>query len=309
MPTMTSAISLVGDIPTLTGVENFFQWETELLNLLMTIGADGIVDGSEPKPIVTPLDSAGEDKKPDSAALAFYGYEQRRLDDWQSRNREARGCILKTVSKSMQLDLRECKTAKEVWDKVQAMHQLKQPQPREQALRELLAFRYRLGDDANKHIDSCTDLYFKAKAAGESIDDARRCDMFINSLPIEFDSVQTRFETSSKENQTFTHLKTLFHNQVQKLERTRNDLGGDVSFAGRKNFNSGYRPEGGGKSRKDGNQQSRSKLNDECFYCHKRGHHKQECRKRQRDLKTGGNKDQGDGKGNTDRTAYLGSGF
>jgi hypothetical protein len=34
-----------------------------------------------------------------------------------------------------------------------------------------------------------------------------------------------------------------------------------------------------------------------------------ECRKRQRDLKTSSKKDHGDGKSNSDRTAYLGSGF
>ena len=33
-----------------------------MMNLLMTIGADGIVDGTEPKPTITPLGGAGEDK-------------------------------------------------------------------------------------------------------------------------------------------------------------------------------------------------------------------------------------------------------
>ena len=206
----------------------------------------------------------------------------------------------------MQLDLRDCKTAKEVWDKVQEMHKLKQPQLRDQALQQLLEFRYNVGEDANKHVDTFTDLFFKAKAAGEKIDDGRRCELFINSLPIEFDSVQTRFETSAKDNQTFTHLKTLFNNQVQKLERTRGNLGNDAFFTGRKHFNPGHKGNG---ANKDSGRQAKSKSEDECYYCRKKGHHKAECRKRQRDLKNGHNKDNNNGKISDDRTAYLASGF
>ena len=88
---MSSTANLPQNVPTLTGAENAFQWEIDIMNLLMTIGADGIVDGTEAKPSVMPLDLAEGDKKPEAAALSLFQYEMRRVDDWEKRNREAKG--------------------------------------------------------------------------------------------------------------------------------------------------------------------------------------------------------------------------
>ncbi|GHJ90073.1 hypothetical protein NliqN6_6475 [Naganishia liquefaciens] len=293
---MSSTSNLLQDIPILTGAENAFQWEIDIMNLLMTIGADGIVDGTEAKPSVTPLALAEGGKKPETAALSLFQYEMKRADDWEKRNREAKGYMLKTVSKSLRHDLRDCKTAKEIWDRLKLLHKIQRPELRNQAMRELLSFRFRPGDDPNKHVDAFTDLVFKAKAAGEGIDDGRRCELFIDTLPKEYDTVQTRFLTMKEEERTFAYLKTLFHDQSTRLEREqKSDL---LYTQGKRSFYDKKRNDGKGAGQ-------RNKSSDECFYCHKKDHHKNKCRKRIRDEKNG------NGKSNTrsEQAAYLGTGF
>lgn len=71
---------------------------------------------------------------------------------------------------------------------------------------------------------------------------------------------------------------------------------------------SGFGRSGNGKT--EMNTGSRNKAGDEFFYSHKKGHRKDKCRKRQRDLKGNGNQDHPGGKkGTADKTTYIGAGF
>lgn len=239
---------------------------------------------------------------------------------------------MKTVSTSLRLDLRECKTAKDIWDEIQKLHKLERPALRHRVVLELLQLRYKPGDDANKHIDNFTNLVFKAKAAGEQIDDKARCELFLETLPLQLDSVQNKFETSPKAEETFTSLKTIFLNKVNRLNRSR-DLevaemlytGGWANGQGHDKRSCGYRGGNGSGSRdSDSNGQGRStfggnqknsgssgrrKAGDECFYCHKKGHYKQECRKRAKDLKQGRLTRNDNRNSQAEETAYMGTGF
>jgi hypothetical protein len=303
--------STVSTVPVLTGAENYFQWEQEMLTVLMTIGADGIVDGSEPMPVVVEI-------KPTDGkeAISWYQWQMRRLDDWEKRNRAAKGYMLRTIAKSIKTDVTKCRTAREIWEKLKELHQTERPELRTQALRELLAMKYRQGDDPNAYTEKFTELVEKANSAGEDIKDERRCEIFLDTLSTDFDSVHTRFYTAAKSERNFTQLKTLFFNQVNRIDRTRNDGADELMYTSNKKYGnqrngngrSGHyngsrdEPRANNRSDTDGDRGNRGSSGN-CYYCNKPGHGKAECPMRKRHLE-----ERGEDKGE-DMKAYLGAAY
>ncbi|KAI5452223.1 hypothetical protein NCC49_000789 [Naganishia albida] len=114
--------------------------------VLMTIAADTIVDGTEPKPSVPPLD-------------------------------------LKESKLHAEDEILDIGISKEMWDHLNQQFSTNRPELRQSVMREILGLRLKVGEEANAHLEKFTGLIQQAIASGEPISDRRRCDLFFDTLP------------------------------------------------------------------------------------------------------------------------------
>lgn len=267
---------LVKSMTFLDHEDKYFDWSTDMEGVLMTIGADTIVDGTEAKPEVPVLDWKADTKEVNLVSL--YQFQSKRADEWELRNRKAKGYILQTIDKGLKIEVKGLKTAKEMWDKLASMHKLDRPKLRQATMQDVLNLRLKPSDDTRKHVEGFTELLERAIAAGETIDDKRKCDLFLNTLPITYQHVETVFQSRSKSEQTWVNLKVLFAEHANKLHR---ELDVEVIEAfyshaqKRSGKGRGTQPTRGGKSLGKGKEQKQ--FGGDCWFCEKPGHRKADC--------------------------------
>jgi hypothetical protein len=179
--------SIIDNVTLLEGPENLFDWRIEMKGVLMTIGADTIVSGLEPRPRVLDLDS--KDSKLDAShgpILGIWQYQQKKADEWDLRDRKARGFIVSSISRELKDEILVMGTSKEMWDHLNHQFTMKRPELQQSVMREIFGLQLRPGDDAQRHLDKFTSLTQQAIATGEPISDKRKCDLFFDTLPLEY---------------------------------------------------------------------------------------------------------------------------
>jgi len=206
---------LVKSMTFLDHEDKYFDWSTDMEGVLASIGADTIVDGSELKPEVPNIDWKADTKELNMVNL--YQFQSKRADEWELRNRKAKGYILQSIDNGLKIEIKGLKTAKEMWDKLASMHKLDRPKLRQDTMQEVLNLRLKASDDTRKHVETFTELVERGIAAGETIDDKRRCDLFLNTLPITYQHVETVFQSRVAAERTWVNLKVLFAEHANKL--------------------------------------------------------------------------------------------
>ncbi|CAD6979739.1 unnamed protein product, partial [Tilletia controversa] len=83
-------------IPTLTGLDDFFQWKTALTDSLLMLGALDIVEGNEPQPVAIKIEEST------MAALTVVSAEEKKdLKSWLERDRKAMAIMRRTISDAL----------------------------------------------------------------------------------------------------------------------------------------------------------------------------------------------------------------
>jgi hypothetical protein len=121
--------SIIDKVTLLEGPENLFDWKIEMKSVLMTIGADTIVSGTESKPTVPELNL--KDSKLDSSygpLLGIWQYQQKKADEWELRDRKARGYIVSSVSKGLKDEIIDLPTSRDMWEHLNRQFSMKRPE-------------------------------------------------------------------------------------------------------------------------------------------------------------------------------------
>ncbi|CAD6925493.1 unnamed protein product, partial [Tilletia laevis] len=264
-------------IPTLTGLDDFFQWKTALTDSLLMLGALDIVEGNEPQPVAIKIEEST------TAALTVVSAEEKKdLKSWLERDRKAMAIMRRTISDTLKVDIEDCRSAKEIWDQLCSLHDLTAPEHRAEIKRELLNHFLLEGTDLKAHLDGFLQMLYKASGAGLRYADEDKCLMFLDSLPESFDMLKFQWRMYPESLKTFAELRRQYNLEEAQRARTQaRSTAAVMMAAGNKNQEDHSRKsnyterKGSGHGKGNGRDLSRVR----CYRCNELGHMKRDCPK------------------------------
>ena len=197
----------------------------------------------------------------------------------QEQDQRAFACIGLHMKDHYASTLQECSTSKQLWDKLEAMYKAKSTAKQLQLRRELNALKKDPVEPLIKYVGRTKDIRDQMRAAGLEIKDHEVALALLAGLPSEFAMVSSILTSSNEELKLDEMLAKLLNvEELTKLDEPKayisnHGRGGRGSYV-----ESRRRP-----SDQGGNQESARSETRECYYCHKKGHIRKDCRKRIRD--------------------------
>ncbi|CAD6975579.1 unnamed protein product [Tilletia controversa] len=267
-------------VPTLTGLDDFFQWKSALTDSLLMLGALDIVEGTEPQPVAIKIEDGGstEDKKD--------------FKSWVERDRKAMAIMRRTISDALKVDIEDCRSAKEIWDRLGGLHDLTAPEHRAEVKRELLNHFLLEGTDLKTHLEGFLELLLKASGAGIRYSDEDKSLMFLDTLQASFDMLKFQWRMMPVHQKTFVELRRQYNLEGAQRARTQARSTAAVMMAAKNgvnkpfhNNNSKFRqathPERKSSEHGNGKKQERDTSRMRCFRCKELGHMKRDCPQRE----------------------------
>jgi transposase InsO family protein len=169
----------------------------------------------------------------------------------------------------------KCATAKEVWDALESIYKASSVARRVQLRKELISLQKQPTEPITVYVARARALRDSLSAAGEDIKEEQLAMSVLAGLPSEYDMLATVLET------TGSHME--LNSLLSQLLTVENKAQANSKAATDSAFLSMQRPPPRQLARGARANDSRQRQSIECFYCHKKGHMKKDCRKKQRD--------------------------
>lgn len=191
-------------------------------------------------------------------------------DAWDDLNAKAM-LILSTAMEFDQLQcVMTCANAAEMWARLKIIHEQRSAVNKMTLKQKFFDYRMSPTDTIAQHISKVESLVQALADIGEPVKEVDKMAKILGSLPARFATFSTAWDSCAEDQQTFDNLTSRLLKEEQKL------LDGDeksTAFAAVNTYNT---------SKYNSKNKSSSTINRkdvECYYCHKRGHFKSECRK------------------------------
>ena len=251
--------------------ENYALWFQHMQSSLQARYLWLIVTGDEPCP-----EKHSDTQPTEPTALTTWKATKKEWLDWSLRDQAAQGLMKGAAEPSQWPHIAQTKTAKEMWDAWKKMYVTNQQHINvHYYFEDLYTRKYDESTSMADHIAAMLDLGLKIKAAGEEIPDIHIARALVLSLPRTQTWELVKVQLFSKEKLTSDIVST----ELQATaNRTAHEKKSETAFlAGKKQAS------GKGDSKKKGGRGP--KPDDECRYCHSKGHWISKCPKREEDEK------------------------
>ena len=229
--------------------DNFDTWKVQMQALLIKTDGWQYANGSAIEP--TPTNS------PDNSAA---------VNKWVKEDQKAKSDIILAMSPSELKQIKECKTAREVWVKLESIYQSQGPAKKATLLKRLTLSRLKEGDDIRQHLDQFFDAVDKLREMKLEVNDDLLAIMLLYSLPPSFENFRCAIESRDDlPKPDALKIKVLEEAEARK---SKNSDMSEGAFFSKKPV-----PQ---KVEKNGRKKVFSKL--QCHRCQKFGHKAAECR-------------------------------
>ncbi|XP_044010204.1 uncharacterized protein LOC122853856 [Aphidius gifuensis] len=236
----------------LKGVENWMSWKFETKVKLMAIGAISIVTGTIPMP-VQPAEETGMQEYRNS------------LVKWELSEGKAQSVIVCSVTHQVQQHLRNCSTAKEMWDRLHSVYESKSETSAHMLAQKWYSIKKDDSESMASYISNIQELAHKMKELGEPVSDVMIIRKILLTLPPSLDHFHTSWESTEPSSRTIENLTSrLLMEEERKCIREEKETS-EALVA--KKFN-----------KKGGTKKDKT-----CTYCKKTGHLWKSCYKRKND--------------------------
>ena len=233
-----------------------------------------VVTGMETCPAEPPA------MKPKDQPEADYKTEKKDYLDWNMRDQAAQGLMKSAADETQWPHVTNCKTSKDMWDTWKKIHVTNQQSINiHYYFEELYTRKYTDGSLMADHIAAMLDIRRRIVEAGEKFEDIHLARAMILSLPKtpswEIIKIQLFDIESSKLTPEIVSTKL----QAEANRRIREKAGGNSALLAQGSQKKG---QSGGQNKGKGRG---PQVEDECRYCHGKGHWANKCAKREEDEK------------------------
>ena len=240
------------DVPKLQGSEDYHAWKFSMRMFLLGRDLWEIVEGSE---TIEEYETDAERRK------------------FRRRENHALSKICLSISSSLHIYVRSCKTAKEAWDNLEKRFEEKSLTRKIEYRRKLYAAKYSDEMEMVLHVNNLKTISERLESLGDPVTEKDLVMILISSLSDTYNNLITTLETVKEEELSWDYVRDRV---ISEYERRRqhsekeNHYGHDALYVGKHL------------------QQGRDQVNIrrdpdkddvECFYCKKFGHYKSNCPK------------------------------
>lgn len=213
--------------------ENYFLWKFKLKLLLIEKGVWSVIDEVRPDPITT---------------------------EWIRNDQKAQTTIGLNIDDLQIHHIRDCNSAKEIWDTLKEVYEKDTPSNRIYILRQIMSQKVNEGTDIEKHITKMTELFQRLFSLGDMDPEFFKSAALLGSLPESYNGLVTALEARSdgKLNAKVVTEKIIAEYRRRK-EKEQMDVESETAMKA-STFT---------KNPKD----------ITCFFCKKKGHFKRKCTK------------------------------
>lgn len=190
----------------------------------------------------------------------------------------AQAILTSTLDKTNRMNCIDCETAKEIWERLQSLHEVKTSFETQNLFVQLN--NYRMGSAATvaESIAEIRYIAAKLKTLGESISDNNLMSVILRALPKSLKHIQLSWKTMSASDRNIKNLVSFIMSEAADgLEEAD-----EVALMARQSG-----PKGRGFRAKTGSGQHRQRRgpqrSDQCNYCKKFGHWARDCYKKKND--------------------------
>lgn len=226
--------------------DNFDTWKIQVEALLIKNDAWKYVSGKCVKP-----------NSPNDSIL-----------EWESADAKAKSDLILSVSTTELKQIKNCKTSKDVWNKLHEIYQSKGPARKAMLLKSLILLKMKNGEDIREHIHKFFDIVDKIKEMDMEIIDELLSILLLYSIPEEYEPFRIAIET--QENLPDPEiLKVKLLEEYEARRRNINEESTDAMFA-KKNNKKRFGSNGFHTNKEE-------KFKYACNFCGKRGHMAKDC--------------------------------
>ena len=233
--------------------ENYLHWKFNMKMYLMSQDLWEIVEGTERLP---------------------GGANQLQQQKFKKRGNQALASISLSVSNSVQLYVRKCKTAKEAWDAL-ANHFEEKTLCRKVFLhRKLYSLRMSGETSMVDHVNSVRDIADQLETLDDAVSEKYLVMILLSSVPDDYNNLLTTLETLEEEKLTWDYVRDRL---LTEFERRKGDQKKPIDPHGALFVGGGH---GGDQRQSSGNG---NKKEFRCHYCDEKGHIQRNCEKKKAD--------------------------
>lgn len=216
--------------------------------------------------------------KPEEADATVY-------QQWVKADKEARAMLLLGLKFEIVKSVVHLKTAKEVWEKLKQLHEKKTAANLIQIQQDFYNAKKGPQESISTYASRIESIASCMKDFGEQVSDQSLNSKIVHGLPTEYKHFISSWLATSKDNQTYDNLLSRLQAEEAIIKGTETEKSVALNVKVDKNRTFDKRR----KNRKD----------IQCYYCHKDGHFKKDCRLRKKEEskkeghRDGGNCDDG----------------
>ena len=235
------------------GKGNFSLWQRQMKDLLIQQGVHKALLGKEKKP------------------------ETMKDVEWVKMDEKKASAIHLNLGDEVIHNILEAKTVKEVWEKLEGLYMRKNPMNKLYMKKQLYSLHIKEGYDMLEHLKTFNIMNTQLSSFGVNYEDEDKSLLLLASLPTSFDHLVTTLMYKKKTIVLKEATSALLSHIKMKQDGNGSQADGlivksETSKRGRS------RSRGRNPNRNRPQSKSRAKKDVECFYCHKNGHYKNQCK-------------------------------
>lgn len=244
-------------IEKLKGKENFQMWNFQITIVFKAHSLYEIVNGTKEKPT-----------------------EQKDAASWDLSDAKAQKLIIMTIDKPSTLHIINCKTAKEMFEKLKITYQMNTEEQKCKLLQEFFNFSYNLNEDVSTHISKLQDITYRIQALDKetNITSEMLITKILTILPIKYKHFVTAWESTDGKSRTIENLTARLQAEEQRFNEENKCESETMAFKvvhNRKCYNCGSSNHLRKDCKKDFHQSR--KFRDQCCWCKKTNHISKDC--------------------------------
>ena len=252
-------------IKPLTGETDWPIWKRKMRDLDYHEGAIDVIDGKLKKP--EPLDVGAQSSE--------IKQHKERCDLYRKANSYAKSMIATSVTDSVYQKIMDKETELEAWESLKQQFEATSKDQLFKICKEFFAFSWVQGEDVSTHVAKLRSLWSDLNNGLEARNEQKLPELMLvckvlHILPNSFENFQSSWMLLAKDDQkSFEELTTqlcMFERNFTKVE-DNNRVIQEALLA---------KPE---RQTQEGKNKYRSKKNDTCNYCKRKGHWIKDCRK------------------------------
>lgn len=187
--------------------------------------------------------------------------------DWSSKDKKARAILLLALSRDIVKGVVHLKTAREIWEKLRQLHERKTAANLIQIQQDFYNAKMNTGESISSYATRIESIASHMRDFGEEVSRKSLNGKIVHGLPPEYKHFMSSWIGTPDQEQTYDNL--LSRLQAEEAIINGSEKCESIALKARTNHKRTY--------------DKTNKKDIECYYCHKKGHIKKDCRKRQKD--------------------------